>query len=44
MSHPSMWTVTASVCGNESWLMSWDENVIGMWNHLVLVKGPSTTT
>jgi hypothetical protein len=24
--------------------MSWAENVMGMWDHLVLVIGPSTAT
>jgi hypothetical protein len=45
-SYLSMWTVTtmSSVCGNEDRLMSWAENVMGMWEHLVCVMGPSTTT
>jgi hypothetical protein len=36
-SHMSMWTVVAmaSVCGNEVRLMSSEEMVIGMWDHLV---------
>jgi hypothetical protein len=39
----SMWTVItmASVCGNEARLISWGENVIGIWDHLVLIIGPS---
>jgi hypothetical protein len=46
MSHLSMWTVVtmASVCGNEVRLMSWDEEVIGIWVHVVWVMGPSTAT
>jgi hypothetical protein len=45
-SHLSMWTVTtiASVYGNEARLMSWAENMMGMWGHLVLVTGPSIAT
>jgi hypothetical protein len=31
------------VCGNEVRLMSWEEKVIGIWDHLVWVMGPSTT-
>jgi hypothetical protein len=30
----------ASVCGNEVCLMSWEEKVISMWDHLVWVMGP----
>jgi hypothetical protein len=37
-------TTMALVCGNEAMLMSWAENVMGMWDHLVLVMGPSMTT
>jgi hypothetical protein len=46
MSHLSMWTVMTMtwVCENETRLMSWAKNVMGMWDHLVLVTGPSTTT
>jgi hypothetical protein len=46
MSHLSMWTVVtmALVCGNEVKLMSWEEMVIDIWDHLVWVIGPSTTT
>jgi hypothetical protein len=45
-SHLSIWMVTtiASVCGNEARFMSYDEKVIGMWDHLVWVMGPSTAT
>jgi hypothetical protein len=45
-SHLSIWMVTIMVlvCGNEAMLMSWAENVMGMWDHLVLVIGPSTAT
>jgi hypothetical protein len=43
-SHLSMWMVMtmASMCGNEAGVMSWAENVMGMWKHLVWVMGPST--
>jgi hypothetical protein len=34
----------ASVCGNEVRLVSWEEKVIGIWDHLVWVIGPSTVT
>jgi hypothetical protein len=46
MSHLSMWIVVtmASVCGNKVRLMSWEEKVIGIWDNLVWVMGPSTTT
>jgi hypothetical protein len=45
-SHLSMWTVPTMVpvCGNEVWLMSWEEKVIGIWDHLVWVMGPLTVT
>jgi hypothetical protein len=45
-SHLSMWTVTTmtSVCGNEDSLMSWVVNVIGIWDNLDWVMGPSTAT
>jgi hypothetical protein len=45
-SHLSMWTMTTmvSVCGNEARLMSWVMNVMGMWDYLVWVMGPSITT
>jgi hypothetical protein len=45
-SHLSMWTVTTmvSVCGNKARLMSLTKNVMGIWDHLVWVMGPSTTT
>jgi hypothetical protein len=45
-SHLSMWTVVTmvSVCRNDVRLMSWEEKVIGIWDHLVLVMGPSTAT
>jgi hypothetical protein len=33
-----------SVCGNKARPMSWAVNVMGMWDHLVFVMGPSTTT
>jgi hypothetical protein len=41
-----MWTITtiASVCGKEVRLMSWEEKVINMWDHLVWVMGHSTMT
>jgi hypothetical protein len=44
--HLSIWTVTpmASVCGNEVRLTSWEEKVIGIWDHLVWVMGPSIAT
>jgi hypothetical protein len=33
------------VCvGNEASFTSWGEKVIGMWDHLVWVTGPSMTT
>jgi hypothetical protein len=32
------------VWGNEATLTSWLEKLIGMWDHLVLVMGPLTTT
>jgi hypothetical protein len=46
MSHLSMWTVNtmASMYGNEARLVSLAENVMGTWNHLVLMTGPSTAT
>jgi hypothetical protein len=46
MSHLSIWTVMtmASVCGNEVRLTCWEEKVIGIWDHLVWVMEPSTTT
>jgi hypothetical protein len=34
----------ASVCGNEAKLTSWEDKVMGMWDHLVWVIGPLTTT
>jgi hypothetical protein len=34
----------ALVCENEVRLMSWEEKVIGMWDHLVWVIGPLTVT
>jgi hypothetical protein len=45
-SHLSMWTVMtmALVCGNKARLMSVVENVMGIWDHLVWVMGPSMTT
>jgi hypothetical protein len=45
-SHLSMWTVVtmASVCGNEVKLTSWEKKIIGIWDHLVWVIGPSTAT
>jgi hypothetical protein len=46
MSYLSMWMVTtmALVWGNKARFISWDEKVIGIWDHLVWVMGPSTTT
>jgi hypothetical protein len=46
MSHLSMWTVMtmASVYGNKASLMSWIVHVICIWDHLVWVMKPSTTT
>jgi hypothetical protein len=43
-SHVSMQTMMsmASVWGNESSFISWEEKVIGMWDHLLSVMGPST--
>jgi hypothetical protein len=32
----------ASVWGNEASFTSWDEKVMGIWDHLVWVMGPST--
>jgi hypothetical protein len=45
-SHLSMWTVVimALVCGNEVKLTSWEKKIIGIWDHLVWVIGPSTAT
>jgi hypothetical protein len=45
-SHLAMWIVItmSSVCGNEVRLMSWKEKVIGIYDHLVWVMGPSTAT
>jgi hypothetical protein len=45
-SHLSMWMVMTimSVCGKEAKLISLVENVVGMWDNLVLTTGPSTTT
>jgi hypothetical protein len=39
-SHLSIWTVIimAHVCGNEARLRSWAENVMCIWDHLVLVN------
>jgi hypothetical protein len=34
----------ASVWGNEARLASWDEKVMGMWDHLIWLIGPSTAT
>jgi hypothetical protein len=46
ISHLSMWTVTtiASVWGNEARFTYWSEKVIDIWDHLVWVIGPSTST
>jgi hypothetical protein len=43
MSHLLMWMVMTmvSVCGNEARFMYSTENVMGIWDHLVLVMGPS---
>jgi hypothetical protein len=40
-SHLSMWMVITmvSVWGNEARFTSWDEKVMGMWDHLVLGNG-----
>jgi hypothetical protein len=41
-----MWTVAtmALVSGNEIRLMSWEEKIIGICDHLVWVMGPLTVT
>jgi hypothetical protein len=46
MSNLSMWTVMtmASVGENKAKLTSWEEKVLGMWDHLVWVIGPSMMT
>jgi hypothetical protein len=46
MSHLSIWMVMTmeSVRGNEARLMSSAKNMIGQWDHLVLVIGPSMAT
>jgi hypothetical protein len=40
-----MWTIMtmASIFENEVRLMSWEEKVIGIYDHLVWLIGPSTT-
>jgi hypothetical protein len=45
-SHLSMWTVMtmASMWGNEVSFTSWEEKVMGMWDNLVYVMGPSMVT
>jgi hypothetical protein len=45
-SHLSMWTVMtmALVWVNEARFTSWAEKVIGIWDYLVWVIGPSTIT
>jgi hypothetical protein len=46
MSYLLLWTVRtiALVWGNEVRFTSWAEKVMGMWDHLVWVMGPSTAT
>jgi hypothetical protein len=45
MSHLSMWMMMTmmSICGNEARLISWAKNVMGIWDHLVWLVGPSTS-
>jgi hypothetical protein len=45
-SHLSMWIVMTMelVWGNKARFTSWADKVIGIWDHLVWVMGPSTAT